>query len=159
MRELVGLQLAQQYATGFKQQARGGRVFRGNIFFADLGTTGRQDALGVVDVLQRERNAVQRPAVTSSRDIGFGYACLLAREVESARDERVQLRFESLDALDQRFGVFERREFARADEVGRFGDGEEMQICCHMGKPRERERVLASNEYITGCFRGAGMPG
>ena len=78
---------------------------------------------------------MQRPAIAAGGDVGFGRARLFARKVEGARDERVQLRFERLDAFYQRIRVFGRRKLAGADEFGCFRDGQEMQICGHVGRP------------------------
>ena len=78
---------------------------------------------------------MQRPAVTAGRDVGFRRARLRARELGGARDERVQLRLKRLDAFKQRVGVLDGGQLARADEVGRFGDGEKVQFVSHVRKP------------------------
>jgi hypothetical protein len=87
VREFMRLQFAEQYHPRIEQAARRGRIFVGNIVLADFRAARSQDALGVVDILERERDAVQRSAIFAACDLSFGRARVLAREIERGRDE------------------------------------------------------------------------
>ena len=60
VRELVRQQLAEEDGARVAQSARRRRVFVGNVVDRDLRAAAREYAFGVVDVLERERDAVQR---------------------------------------------------------------------------------------------------
>ena len=72
--ELVRGELAHQHGAGGAQPGHGGRVLSRDAVDAGARMAGGQDAGGVVDVLDGERNAVQRPAPVAARDLGFGGA-------------------------------------------------------------------------------------
>ena len=64
---------------------------------------------------------MQRPARASGGDLRLGLRGLPPREVERARDERVRLAVELLDAMDQRFDQLDRGELAGGDEARQLG--------------------------------------
>jgi hypothetical protein len=56
----------------------------------DLGMAGRGDAGGLVDVLEADRDAVQRSAIFAGGDLGLGGTRLMARRIGEYSDETVQ---------------------------------------------------------------------
>ena len=119
------------HATGAAHAAHHQAVVRGHVVAEQRRMPGRGNAGGVVDVFQRERNAVQRTAITAGGNVVGGLARSGAREVCGHGDECIQLRVEVGDAFEQRFRIFKRREFVRGNQRGRFSDGEEVQVGCH----------------------------
>src|SRR3989449_3575918 len=81
-----------------------------------------QDALRVVDVLEREGDPVERAPMPAGRDLGLGRPRLPTGQVEGGRDEGARLRIVPLDALDQRVHQLERREFPGRQRSGEVGD-------------------------------------
>ena len=65
------LELAQQDCAGILQPLDGGRIEIGHMAGVDRHPGRRDDAGGVEDVLHRNRNAVQRPAITALRNFSF----------------------------------------------------------------------------------------
>ena len=123
VRHLVGGQLAEEHGAGVVEPARRGGVLGGNPVDEDARVARRQDALRVVDVLQRERDAVQRAAVLARGDLGLGRAAPGARARSNVgRDEGARLRVVLLDAPDQRLGQLHRRQLSRLDQCRQLGD-------------------------------------
>src|SRR5690606_27695734 len=115
------------------QLAGAGRVLRRDAIDAHLRAARGQDSLRVVNVLERERDAVQGAAVVAARDLALGPLRLRARELGSHGDERVELRLEGLDALEAGRRELDRGELAGADEAGGLGDGEAAEVLRHEG--------------------------
>ena len=67
-----------------------------------------EDARGVENILQAERDAVERTAILSIGDFFFGGARLRTREFGGLGDERVDLRIECIDARKQCINIFHR---------------------------------------------------
>ena len=91
MRHLVSGELAEQHRSGLVEFRRRRGVLGGNAIGEDARMARREDAAGVVDVLERERDPVQRAPVRARRDLGLGRLRLPARQVERGRDERARL--------------------------------------------------------------------
>ena len=128
VRELVRRELARQHGPGGLQAGDGGRVLVGNAVDAGARMARRQDAGRVVDILEGERNAVQRPAQIAVHDLGLGGAGSRHGDVRRARDEGIQLRVERLGARQQALGVLDRRQLADRDQVGGLGQRQIMQL-------------------------------
>src|SRR2546427_2657420 len=126
MRHLVRRELAEQHGAGGVEPARRRGILRGNPVDEDARVGRREDALRVVDVLEREGDPVQCPPVLAGRDVGLGRPGLPAGQVERARDERTRLPVVPLDALDQRLDQLHGRELARRDLVHQLGNREEV---------------------------------
>ena len=91
----------------------------------------REYSFRVVDVLECERNTVQRPAVASGRDLARCTLRIVAGPLGRHRDERIQLRIQRSDPLQKRIRQLDGRELARADEGSSFGDREVMEVGGH----------------------------
>jgi hypothetical protein len=63
MGELMGRELAEKHGTGPIEPRHRRRIFAGDIDRADLRVARRADVGGAVDILESERDAVQRPAI------------------------------------------------------------------------------------------------
>jgi hypothetical protein len=98
VRELVRRELARQHGPGGLQAGNGGRVLVGDAVDAGARMARRQDAGRVVDILDGERNAVQRPAQVAVHDLGLGGAGSRHGDLRRARDEGIELRLERLGA-------------------------------------------------------------
>jgi hypothetical protein len=118
VRELVRRELARQHSPGGFQAGDGGRVLVGDPVDAGARMARRQDAGRVVDILDGERNAVQRPAQIALHDLGLGRSGSRHGDVRRARYEGIQLRLERLGAREQALGVLDRRQLADRDQVG-----------------------------------------
>src|SRR5439155_23124458 len=97
-REFMGRKLAHDDRAGVAQFLDRERVGFWHMVLHDLGMAGRRDAAGLVDVLEAERDAVQRAAVFAGGDLAFGGAGLGAGAVAQEADEAVQPAVEFLDA-------------------------------------------------------------
>src|SRR2546429_8724034 len=95
------------YTTLFRSEQYGARVVepgrrRGVVFRNAIEKDARvargQDALRVVDVLQRERDSVERATIPARGDLSLGLLRLLAGPIGRARDGRVRLSGVLLDA-------------------------------------------------------------
>ena len=75
---------------------------------------GRQPG-DIDDVLDADRNAMQRSAWAPRRDLGLGGARRRHGSVGIEPNEDVELRIEPLDAIQQGLRQFNRREFASGD--------------------------------------------
>ena len=128
MREFMGRELAEQHPAGLVEPRDGRRVLGRDIIRADPRVAGRADAGGAVDVLQPERNAVQRPAIIAGHDLALGGPRLLPRPLGGRQQKGVELRVERFDARDQRVGQLDRGEPALFDQTRRVGDRQPMQF-------------------------------
>src|SRR4029077_12745609 len=97
--ELVRRELADDDSAGLTQPLDREGVFLWHIVLHDLGMAGRGDAGGLVDVLEADRDAVQRSAIFAGGDLGFGGTRLMARRVGEHSDEAVQPAVEPRDAI------------------------------------------------------------
>src|SRR5665213_252958 len=92
----------------------------------DLGVASGGDALGLVDVLEADGDAVQRPAIAAGGDLCLGGACGGACFVRQHADKAVELAVELFDAVEPALGQLDRRQLALFDQRRRLGDGEEI---------------------------------
>src|SRR5690242_3590621 len=116
------------YTTLFRSHARVG---------------GGEDAVGVVDVLEPEGDAVQRPARSPRGDLGLGLPGLAPGEVEGGGDEGAELRVVLLHARDQRVHQLDWREGPRRDPPGELGDREVVEVGGHRGGVTSRDPALS----------------
>ena len=133
MSHFVRGQLAEQYGARVVEPGRRrGVVFR-NAIEKDARVARGQDALRVVDVLQRERDPVERATIPARADLGLGLLRLLAGQIERARDERVRLSVVLLDAPDQRLDQLEGRQLSGGDQARELGNREVVEFSGHGG--------------------------
>src|SRR5262245_5253108 len=130
--EFMRGKLAEEHGAGIVELARRGRVFVGNVVRADFRMAGRADPARVVDVLQTERDAMQRPAVSAFCDFLLGFARLLKREIRGDEEKGGQLGVESGNTLQVRLRKLYGRELARADQLRRLRDRQEMKVVGHI---------------------------
>ena len=91
------------------------RIARRHVVFEQLRMRRRADAGGAVDVLVRDRDAVERPTQRARhlprlRRLGIGQRTLLRHHQEG-----VELRIEALDAIEMRLRKLDGRELLRGD--------------------------------------------
>ena len=132
--ELVRRELAQQHAAGLAQPRGGDAVLLRHHVQPQLGMAGRADAGGVVDVLQRIGDAVERPAVAARLQFRIGAAGIFQRAILGDQDEGVQRAVARGDACQrvarQRLGG----DGAGAQQAAHLGDGEVLRV--HHLSPR-----------------------
>ena len=87
MRELMRGQLAHQDGPSFIELGGRCRIRLWHAIEADFRMSRGADPCGVVDVLQGERDPVQRPAVPAAGDLRLGPPRLLPGQLEGAGDE------------------------------------------------------------------------
>ena len=115
--ELVRYELAYEDGASLAQFARCRGVLVGNVVDRDLRAAARENAFGVVDVFQRERDAVQRPAQRPAA-ISVSAFRFRLRLIGRDGDERIQLRFERrCDAATHRSARRESLRVAISDEA------------------------------------------
>ena len=119
------LQLAQQDGAGLGEALDDRRIVVGPEVLVDRHAGGGRNALGVAEVLHRDRHAVQRPAIGAAPDLGLGLARLLQREVGGDGGVALQPAVEFADALQHGLGQRDRRERAHLDAAR---DVEEVEI-------------------------------
>ena len=122
-RELVQVGLAQEDRTGLAKMRDRRAVARGDMPVADARRRRRRDAAHVEQVLDRDRDAVQRAAIAAGGDLTVGVLRLTARFVGRHADERVQPAVVGLDPLQTLVGDLRRRHFTRAHPPAEFFDG------------------------------------
>src|ERR1700722_3992354 len=88
---------------------------------------GRQSG-DVEDVLERIGHAVHHAAIVAVRDLGLGGLGGGPRHVGGDDDEGVVGRIDRGDAREQRLGVINRGELARANQLGGLRDGEIIEV-------------------------------
>ncbi len=76
----------------------------------------RRQSLGVDQVLDPERKAVQRPECIAAHHGGLACLRRSARGLERARNDRIDGGIDRLDAVDATFQKFDRRKLALADQ-------------------------------------------
>ena len=76
---------------------------------ADPRMAGRADAGGRIDVLEGERDAVQRAAIAARHDLALGLVGLVERPLGGRQQVGVELCIQRLGSPDQRGRQFDRR--------------------------------------------------
>src|SRR3546814_18882066 len=85
---------------------------------------GRDDSRRIVDVLQPDRDTVQRATVSAGGDLVGGPSRIGPRPLGRAADIGVELRIYNLDPLEARLRQFDRRQFLALDPRRRLGAGQ-----------------------------------
>ncbi len=70
-REFPGRELAEQDRARFRKQSGRHRILIRHMILEERGMPGRGDPLRVVDILERDGDAVKRPLVAALHDLGF----------------------------------------------------------------------------------------
>ena len=102
------VRLANQDRTGSPERRNGRRVLAGRALLEPLESRRRSDAGGVVEVLDGDRNSVQRAAPSAGADLAVGFPSRGARLITEHRDEGVQPQIVRVDSRE-----------ARVDDVNR----------------------------------------
>ena len=87
---------------------------------------GRRHPFGLVDILEADRDAVQRAAAIAAHDLGLGGTGRREGRFSQHPDKAVELAVEALDAREAALGELDRRELALADKRGGLGDRQEI---------------------------------
>ena len=141
------------------------RVARGDVAFADAGGRRGRRARHVEEILDRDRDAVQRSAVAARRQLAIEIRRLPRRGVAHDQDERVQPRVVLVDPLQHVGGYFRRAEPPFTQPAREVVDRERRchfwrepsgtGSCCGRSAAR-RARVACANASISG--RSSGRP-
>ena len=124
-RKLVQVGLAEQDRARPPQVGRDGRFVRRHEAFQDPRARGRPDAAGAEQILDRERDALERPGLAAGQaPVGLGRH--LERPLRGLGDERVQAA-RGLDRPDMRQRQFARRELFGPQARPRRGEREPRQ--------------------------------
>ena len=126
--EFVGRELAQDDGAARLQAAHGLGVDRGHVVGAQVRMAGRQHTLGLVDVLQPDRNAVQRAAAKALAQFRVGLPGRVARPVGGEGDEARDLVIDGCDAGEESFGERRRGELAQRHPAPRFSNAERREV-------------------------------
>ena len=147
VRELVQIELAEQDRARVLQSARDFGIFGRNAVLEQLARAGGANAGGVDVVLERDRNAVQRPAPLPTLLLGLHLPRRGERLFGDDGDEGVQLRVVLVDSLQARLRQLDRRDALAANEIDGFLEGERGQIrggcSCHDGPAKAGHDVRA----------------
>jgi hypothetical protein len=79
------------------------------------------------EILDRNRDAVQRPAIAARADLGVRLSRLPQRQLGSHRDERVQLRVEAIDSTEHELGQLDSGDTPRTQQRADLGDRREFE--------------------------------
>src|SRR6516165_6120815 len=122
-------------------------------------TRGR-NPLGLVDVLQADRDTMQGPAPAPRHDLGFRLASRRERLVAEHTNEGVELAVEPLDACQAALRELHRREVALGDQRASLCNCQEIRDHRHSSRavkePRTRLVVSRRSAWITAL---GGSPG
>ncbi len=121
--DLVHVEFAEQDRPGVEQALHAGRVGFGNVILKEQRTAGGGHAGGPVQVLQRQGDAVQRPAPLASADLGLRQPGLLQGEIRGHRQVAVHQRVDPLDARQVRLGQLHGRDLLASQQSAVFGQG------------------------------------
>ena len=131
MGELPCRVLAEQDRASRLQLCGTGAVLDRNVVRKQPRLRRRAHARDVEDVLQTVWDAVQRPARARGHDFGFRLSCVAACTFGGDGDEAVELVVERRDAREIGFSQLNGRQPSRRDQLGGFGDRQEVQVGCH----------------------------
>ena len=123
-RNLVHIELAEADSARALQFFYCHAVSLRYIIGPELRAMRRAHARGLVQVFEGDWNTVQRTAIIAATDLHFGRARLRQRGVGRERNETVEVRFNSLDALEVRARQLQRRKLPRGNQFGALGDRE-----------------------------------
>ena len=131
MGEFMGRELAHENPTGGDQPRRGGGIRIRNTVFRRPGMPGGPNTRGIVNVLEPERNAMQRTQIPAGGNLLLRLAgcrqCLFRRYCQ----ERVKLRVERFDPGQKRLGQRHRRQQPRLYLARGCRNGQVCQIVVH----------------------------
>lgn len=119
------------YRPGLIKRCDGGRVFGGDQVLADFRMAGGADPGGRIDILQPERNAVQRAAMVARHDSHSAErAC--SRALLGVISKNALSCGSRASARNQCLDQFDRRQLASLDQPGSIGNRQPMQAvwCC-----------------------------
>ena len=131
--ELRRRRLAEHDAAGLLETPHGRWIHVGHARLEDERPGHGPDVLRVVQVLDRERDAVERAARRALHEGLLGLARRRQGLVGRERAERVDHRVEPLDAIEHRARQLDGRELLRADQSGQLGRGREREVGGHDG--------------------------
>src|SRR6516165_2751133 len=122
-------------------------------------TCGR-NPLGLVDVLQADRDTVHWPAGTPRGNLGFGRASRSERLVAEHADEGVELAVELINARQTALYELHGGELALGDQRASLGDRQEIGDHCQSSRAvkEARTRVVVSRRFawIAASSRSSG---
>ena len=134
--ELVQVGLADQHRARALQALDRGRVEVGHPVREQRRAVGGGDASGRVQVLDRDRDAVQGPEMVAGHDRRLGGVGGGAGALRRHRDEGVQLRLQPLDPGKRRLGHLDRRQLLGGEARRQLRDAGEDQVLTHRRLPR-----------------------
>jgi hypothetical protein len=97
-------ELAENDGAASFQAPHGFGVDGRHIVGAQMGVARRQHALGLIDVLQPDRNAMQRPTVEALAHFHIGLPRCSLRAIGGQRHETRDLVIDGCDASEESFG-------------------------------------------------------
>ncbi len=121
--EFMCRRLADQYSAGDGEQFGAGSIGIGNVVLQDLRLAGRRDPLGIDDVLEADRDAMQRALRAARHDRRFGGARLGQRAFLGQVDKDIEPIVERMHAVETGAGQFDRGELPGGDQPRRLSDG------------------------------------
>jgi hypothetical protein len=125
------LQLAQYDRAGFVQAAHRACVFIGSEISMDSGAGCGRETLCPEQVLQRNRNTMQRPTILACRDFGLRGCGLRHCGIGHHMDVAAEVAVQRGDAVELRAGNLLRRNLAHLDKCRELRELEIMQIVDH----------------------------
>ena len=150
--ELVGISLTDQDRAGIIQPLGDGRAVVRDVLGEEGGAQRSADAPGVDEVLEGDRNPVQRSLVASGRDLPLGQRRFLERALRRHGDKGVRL--VRLDAPEQRAHDLDRGETPLPEFPGEGGERAwQIYVVGHDSFPSPVGACSISYRFAEGSFQ------
>ena len=145
-RQRAQAELGHQHRAGLVQALHHYGIFGRDAIAKRLGSICGRDARRIEQILAAPRNAVQRPAILSRRDLCVRLLRLLQRQLARQRDHAMQLGIELLQPLQINIREPLGGELARLDPARELSHGRERNI--FVARRQRSGIILATHEPI-----------
>ena len=152
-RPLVKVQLAEEHRARRAQLLDDRAVPLRHAVAVDARPTRCPYSGGVVQILQRDGDPMQRAAIDAIREVGIGALGLVERAVGGERDERAELAVVPRYAIEARAHEIDRRRAARVDQRGGGLQRQERDVA-HGAEWYERRRLRRRRKGQRALYAG-----
>ncbi len=123
------VELSEEHSPSHLEPADDFRILGWNAILEDIAGSRGANARGVHQVLERNRDSMERAFPASAIDFGFRGARLRQCGIRCDQDEGVQLGVELFDSGETCFGQLDRGDLLGSYQFRRRSQGERREIC------------------------------